>query len=1246
MTYDCSQIREMITEMLDVHLSEEDIAAVQRHIDKCEVCRAYKKAIEQEAAMLADFVASVDADMDSRKQKVIEAIGNKRSADLQMTEGGSNTMKSTFLRFAAAAAVILICVLGYVYFASSNFGRSDFESEPTAGDNTGQVVPNADDNRSADGITKRLSDERAVIGKMIDRHDVAGLISMLRNGSDDAKILAADALALVGDASALETLEKTSKTFGGDDENNPFIQAMAMIAARIESDNDNAEQDKAAEESDRQMQSEENTEDFSLDVDNTTEGVFGLRVIDQRTGFGIEGAKVKYRMDNNYKADTATDKYGRCEFEYGTDFDPSYLRAHIDAAGYVPMRLYFRRENGVEIPLQYVLELEKGTVIGGFVMTEDEKPIEGAKIKLRIDDNYDQIADVDNGNMFTTSDKEGKWSYDRMPAKLYEVSVTPEHEDYVSITGYSIGPALESLRDKTAVVYMREPAIVNGTVYDSDGNPVPDAKIYTGQSRYSSNKAEYVTDEHGRFTIEKCQYGQLVITVIAKGYAQDMKDLDVEKSPVDVEFYLEPGYTVQVRVVNSDGKPIKGAKVEADEWRQLNSYSERSRSIRLSAKTDVYGLATIYDAPSDAVLYTISAESYSYIRDYEMVPSEEEYIIALFDKSRIVGRVYDAETGDTIDSFNMTEGICWQGQQEPTWQSHSGKKVTGGTYEQEMYYQTEGFAVKIEAEGYHAAKSPVFYNEGKDIQYDIAMYKQTDEQLNDGIVYLPSGLPAAGAQVGIPREDSSVQIKNGMINPSGSRITIVNTDKDGKFRIPYRDDNYRIIVLHDEGIAEVSGEDFEVTGVINLKQWGTVEGTLYVGSKPGAGYDVNLDCRQYDSYGVSNFFIDYEHRVKADKEGRFIFRKVRPGPANVARIVRLSKSSWSCASQKHIEVLPGETITVDIGGGGRTVTGKLEIPGYTFAQIDRMWSIRIQSRPEAVDMSDVGYPELQLPERYFVMTAEEKQQWQAEWMQTAEFKEYQKKITELSQQHNLERMSYPLSFKSDGSFSTEDVLPGAYILKGDLYKKGASMEQDYDNRELIGKVNFEFVVPEPEAGFEDEPVDIGVVRAEEESRQATSAILVGDIAPQFRIEGLNGQTIRLSDYSGKFVILDIGGPMMTQDYIDTLDYLKDVYEAYSPDGRLEVITVVFNYIQGSNPYLKPVKYLVESKDIKWAVGFDMMTSVLGTPSSNILVDYGISPQRLGYILISPDGRIAALKIKPEELMETVSAAIENSAVTQ
>ena len=109
--------------------------------------------------------------------------------------------------------------------------------------------------------------------------------------------------------------------------------------------------------------------------------------------------------------------------------------------------------------------------------------------------------------------------------------------------------------------------------------------------------------------------------------------------------------------------------------------------------------------------------------------------------------------------------------------------------------------------------------------------------------------------------------------------------------------------------------------------------------------------------------------------------------------------------------------------------------------------------------------------------------------------------------------SYAVKVEPDGSFRVEDVPAGKYQLSIHVYEPPVGRQCGFG--ELIGSLSHEFAVPEMPGGRSDQALALGDLVLEVVKR-----LKVGDVAPVFEIETVDGQPLKLSDFRGKYVLLD------------------------------------------------------------------------------------------------------------------------------
>jgi len=1048
------------------------------------------------------------------------------------------------------------------------------------------------------------------IEEMFAAGDIDGLLAMLSDAKfEETKIAVANYLATIGDSRAIEPLEKLSAEWTGDQQDNPFADAAATI------------QDRIAPEGEHFVIHEE--------TDAPLQGV-ELNIKIQREG-----------PDDKYK--DVTDKQGACRIKIGPR-KTKYVSIDIHKENFVPMEVRFRttEAGGAGIPNEYILALEPAVSIGGIVHNEQGLPIEAATVEINrySDGEYETEARISIRDYTVKTDKNGKWSCNVMPKELGRFGITLSHPEYVDDTHARNWQQLniEQLRAGTLQMLMKKGVALAGYVSDQAGNPIKDASVRRGE--YYKFKTK--TDDQGRFEFGQVDYGTEILTVQAEGYAPELKEIGIRQDMGPVEFTLEPGYSIYGRVVDVNGNPIDEAYVNVDEWR---GYS----TIEWNTRTDKDGRFVWDSAPPDKIEIGVSKNGYMSNRDNSLVASQDEYEIVLGPQLKVSGTVVDADTGEPIEIFTATKGIQWQGG-SMRWQTGSSfvKDFTDGKYQWEFKTPYPGHLIRIDAEDYMPAVSRVFDNNEGNVRFDFKLAKG---RLPQGIVYLPDGEPAVDAEVCVVTKGRYVFFYNGRFTDK-RRSLYVTTDDDGTFELTPQTEPYKLVAIHDEGFAQVTEEQFLESPEIYLQKWGRVEGDIFVGSKPGAGEKVRLDIfvgskpgagekvRLENSYsdndpkGINYSFI---YNATADDQGRFVIDRVTPGLMKITRpIVREDGRSTSYSGWKDVDVVGGETSYVTIGGGGRTVVGKIARPPYL--DPDWPWNCAHGRINVDVDIPDQTKlmaqicKELELPRpaEFEQMTFIEIMQWFQQWSMSEEGRAWQKEFKERIKEEigDVEQRHYALQINSDGGFKAENVTEGDYLITLTFMGKGKRPgEPDYRNRLGVGR--YKFTMPEITDDIIDQPLDLGLINLETHIK-----VQIGQTAPAFTIDTLDGSKVSLADYRGKFLLLNFWiVQAQTQPEADKqMDKVRQLYQTYGDNERFDILGVTIItysidlYIEIAN------KYLAE-KDITWKQG------TLGFENQDLLQSYGVTTYPFN-VLIDPNGTVLATGIDGEQLEQTVAEALQ------
>ena len=395
--------------------------------------------------------------------------------------------------------------------------------------------------------------------------------------------------------------------------------------------------------------------------------------------------------------------------------------------------------------------------------------------------------------------------------------------------------------------------------------------------------------------------------------------MDGASAPVDVA--LEPGAALRLRVVDRDGRPVAGAGVGVETWR-----GRRILSL-WRAKTDAEGLAAWADAPRDELRLSFYRAGSMSLRDVPVRASDEVHQVVLHPELVIAGKVVDAGTGEPIPKFRVVRGMYFPNQGEPAWQRGEAVDRTDGRYRERFSEPYEGWAVRIEAPGYKTAASRRFRPDEGAVVQDFALEPQAPFE---GVVLRPDGAPAQGAEVVLAGPRDLLALEGRAIR-RGPGTTSALAGPDGRFSTTRPDGAFRLVVASEHGYADVTSEQFAASKTIRLAPWGRVEGVLRLGGRPAAGETATLHVSRMGLFPKGL-------EAKADAEGRVVFRDVPPGPARIGRtIVTPSERGGRFATTTDsvaVEVAPGATTEVVVGGTGRPVVGRIVVEGPGDRPID------------------------------------------------------------------------------------------------------------------------------------------------------------------------------------------------------------------------------------------------------------------------------------------------------------------------
>jgi len=437
-----------------------------------------------------------------------------------------------------------------------------------------------------------------------------------------------------------------------------------------------------------------------------------FRVVHAETGEPVPGVFLKISVDRSTRVGL-TDAQGRWVINLPRK-EPWEVIVHAQKPGFVTTDVYFRGFSmKFDLPEQYVLRLKPGTTIGGMVKDESNKPIHGATVyvSMPIDKSMERLHILD---VPCPTDAEGRWRCDVVPANIEGIRVHVRHPQYIGDLNLYARPAppTNKLRDMTYVMVMKKGLVLRGQVLNKDGKPVKGAYVLMGEYILADELPRQSTDSDGRFQFSNAKPGRTVLTVYAEGHAPDQKEVVASADPSPVEFRLGPPNIIHGRVVDPEGKPLKGVSVSPSRWRGLDFHI-------VSLKTDADGRFSWNNAPADAVGFYVGKDGYQTRFDYSLAPSKEGHVITLARTAIVRGTVLDAQTRQPISRFQVKRSTT-RPYSPGGWETQ-GKIFGGGKYSVDFWYPASEYRVRIEAEGYKPAVSPKLKSSEQEQTCDFAL---------------------------------------------------------------------------------------------------------------------------------------------------------------------------------------------------------------------------------------------------------------------------------------------------------------------------------------------------------------------------------------------------------------------------------------------------------------------------------------------------------------------------------------------
>jgi RNA polymerase sigma factor (sigma-70 family) len=632
----------------------------------------------------------------------------------------------------------------------------------------------------------------------------------------------------------------------------------------------------------------------------------------------------------------------------------------VDAPGYATRIISWTSSTGMVLNIvadQHTVRLSRGVTLAGVAVDDAGKPLAGVRFGA-IGNNFDgdpategqdaqgrlvrtpAVHQSDYSSYYLSietnlvvTDAAGRFKLENYPGDVRALCLdlqTPEGASYKFGTAEGLFVCDESLpklslselKRGAARLILPRGVTVQGIVVNNAGLAIAGAKVVEADEYGNLNVlSQNETDAAGRFCLSNRPLREVILGVSAPGSASISAIVSIQPGMEPVRLELPPELPLRGQVINEAGLPLASANVD------YADYLNPGQCANWSAQTDSNGRFYWQGAPTNELALLFSAPGHAN-RVVRLRASTNESVITLHsgdnETVHITGDVTDADSGTPLDHFQVK--VSHQMMSPGNIPRLPSQDFGGNNGDMNIELMRKDFPIgfdeawimTIEAEGYDAAVSRIYELEEGDQQLD---FKLKPGGTVEGIVRTPAGEPAAGAQLAF-----AVYGSGSMLCSAPGRLardmSTNNTAANGQFKLKKPLLPRNLIIFHEAGWAVVPVTAGPQKADVTLSPWARIEGTLAIGNQPASGRQIILNNLEQDF--ADALYIYYI--ANCDDEGRFVFDKLPPGTFKLScRAVGSGK--WDVSTmQTSVTVTAGETKTVEMAAGGRTVAAQLQAP--------------------------------------------------------------------------------------------------------------------------------------------------------------------------------------------------------------------------------------------------------------------------------------------------------------------------------
>lgn len=468
-------------------------------------------------------------------------------------------------------------------------------------------------------------------------------------------------------------------------------------------------------------------------------------------GKPVEGVECLINGDDyDRKLNLTSDKHGVAKLEFSKlNTVGRKFQIYVYRYGYVGLRCYFGAPYGiVPVPDAYTFHLEKERLLGGTVVDESGKPVEGANVGFFSDELHPDTSKIErpwyraNDTVFET-DAYGQWVFGRYSSKQFipfsfRVTKLGYAPTYLKIDQEN-HLAQEAFKRKLKLTLKKGITVEGRLVCES----VPSFQGAAIELRGPlTRRRDVPVAEDGTFVFDDIPPGEYTILVQSPDHAPLYRTENFSRKNDKCTLKMQTGREVRFRVVTPEGKPIAKAECRIAFW---NSGEDKDSSVTLNnmtrfvEPTNDEGRTIWKHAPDTPATCAFYHKYYHYSARENVLPREEEYEVTLQPAAVLSGIVVDAETGKSISKFRALWEFAYPGidvnlleSEEVLWHSMRHRDCNDGEFEIIPYFtEVSANRIKIFAEGYEPAVSRAVRPSEGSVTLSFELKKQSTDQPQD-----------------------------------------------------------------------------------------------------------------------------------------------------------------------------------------------------------------------------------------------------------------------------------------------------------------------------------------------------------------------------------------------------------------------------------------------------------------------------------------------------------------------------------